>query len=219
MHMDLVLTCFVQSWQAGSTSASGTFFAQDPIAMSFYRAYDWVHLQTAVITGKLHILVTTTSSLRGVGEIEANTDFADCLGSFHVQQKRLEYLALHLFLSPIGELTEAQHEEAVWNLLSSLKALSDVSSQAFESFGVSHDCVAHTERILMRQKLEAQLYGMFPRMLFMHCPNERRHWRWLHNALPLAVTALSCHHAAWMQYSWLGDHAVDALTFTDLLAA
>ncbi|CBQ69888.1 conserved hypothetical protein [Sporisorium reilianum SRZ2] len=160
------------------------------------------------------------TSFEGIEAIATKPDLPTFLASFHVEQKRLEYIALHLFTSPVGQLTDARHEEAVWNLLSSLKDLSDVHGQAYDSFGAQYGgSVVGAQNVLMRHKLGTQLYGMFPRMLFMYCPNDRRHWRWLNNALPLAVTALSCHHAAWMQCGWLGDHAVDALTFADLLAA
>lgn len=171
------------------------------------------------MTGQLLVIVTTTSGSQDVGAIAASNDFASFLASLHVEQKRLEYTALHLFISPIAAMTDAQHEEAIWNLLSSIKSLSEASTQGFDFFGVPYYAAVSSQRVLMRNKLGTQLYGMFPRMLFMHCPNERRNWRWLRNALPLAATALSCHHAAWMQYSWLGDHVVDVLTFSDLLAA
>lgn len=177
-------------------------------------------VETAVMTGKLHIQVTTMSSFEGIEAIASKSDLSTFLASFHVEQKRLEYVALHLFTSPIGELTDDRHEEAVWNLLRSIKDLSDVNSQSFNTFYVPNNGSTSTQQdTLMRHKLGTQLYGMFPRMLFMYCPNDRRHWKWLSNALPLAVTALSCHHSAWRQYGWLGDHAVEALTFADLLAA
>uniref|UniRef100_V5ECW2 Zn(2)-C6 fungal-type domain-containing protein n=1 Tax=Kalmanozyma brasiliensis (strain GHG001) TaxID=1365824 RepID=V5ECW2_KALBG len=245
MRLDTALTCFVQSWQAKASALTGFLDVQDAVALSFCRAYEWVHLrksmtfmlnefqqfgteadsasgiraETAIMTGQLLVIVTTTSGFQNVGAIAASNDFTGFLASLHVEQKRLEYMALHLFISPIAAMTDAQHEEAIWNLLSSIKSLSEANTQGFDSFGVSHYAAGSSQRVLMRNKLGTQLYGMFPRMLFMHCPNERRNWRWLRNALPLAATALSCHHAAWMQYSWLGDHVLDVLTFSDLLAA
>ncbi|TKY88135.1 hypothetical protein EX895_002845 [Sporisorium graminicola] len=220
LRMDTVLACFMQVWQASFPNHSAAVTVHDTASMSFFRAYDWVHLQTAILTGKLHAQVTTMSSFEGIEAIASKVDLATFLSSFHVEQKRLEYIALHLFTSPMGELTDARHEEAVWNLLSSIKDLSDVNGQAYDAFGAQYSgSVAGAQHVLMRHKLGTQLYGMFPRMLFIYCPNNRRHWRWLNNALPLAVTALSCHHAACMQCGWLGDHAVDALMFADLLAA
>ncbi|KAJ9475580.1 hypothetical protein PHBOTO_005655, partial [Pseudozyma hubeiensis] len=207
LRLNTALTYFMQAWQAESTSTS--------IVPSTYG-----DIPTAVMTGKIHIQITTMSSFEGVESIASKSHLGAFLASFHVEQKRLEYVALHLFTSPLGELTDARHEEAVWNLLRSIKELSDVNSQSFDTFGV-HDHAnfsAHRD-VLTRHKLGTQLYGMFPRMLFLYCPNNRRHWRWLSNAVPLATTALSCHHAAWLQCGWLGDHAVDALTFADLLAA
>ena len=172
------------------------------------------------MAGKLHVQATSMTSFEPIESIAAKVDLPTFLASFHVEQKRLEYLALHLFTSPIGELSDAKHEEAVWSLLSSIKDLSDVNIQSFNAISVtSTSSSVNAQRVLMRHKLGTQLYGLFPRMLFMHCPNERRHWRWLNNALPLAMTALSCHHAAWCQSGWLGDHAFDALMFADLLAA
>lgn len=107
------------------------------------------------------------------------------------------------------------------NLLKNIKQLSDVKTQSMDRFGVSMDNTSASAQrdVLKRLKLGTQVYGMFPRMLFLYCANERCGSRWLSNAVPLAATALSCYYAAWMQCGWLGDHAVDGLTFADLLTA
>lgn len=69
--------------------------------------------ETAIMTGKLQIQATTLSSFEGMEAIASKPDVGSLVSSLHVEQKRLEYVALHLFTSPMGELSEARHEEAV----------------------------------------------------------------------------------------------------------
>ncbi|SPO30147.1 uncharacterized protein UTRI_05986 [Ustilago trichophora] len=218
LRMTTVLTCFMQAWQTQASSDASMVVGVVPIA--FRRAYDWVRLQTAIITGKLHIHATSAlNSFEGIESIACKNDFSTFLASLSVEQKRLEYLALHIFTSPSDALTDTGHDEAVWQLLRSIKELSDVFSQTSERFSVSLSTAVNSKHALMRQKMGVQLYGMFPRLLFIYCPNDRRHWRWLANAAPLAVTALGYHGAAWGASRWTGDCVGDAVGFADLLAA
>lgn len=175
--------------------------------------------ETAITTGKLHIQATTLSSFEGVEAIACKSDWPTFLASLCVEQKRLEYVGLHLFTSPLGASSDAWHEDCVWQLLRSIKEVSDVFTQSLDTFGVSMDAAENSRQALLRQKTGVQIYGMFPKTLFMFCPNERRHWRWLSNAAPLAMTALGCLHAAWIGSKWVGDHVGDAVGFADLLAA
>ncbi len=135
-----------------------------------------------------------------------------------VEQKRLEHVALHLFTLPSTSLSEEHHAQAIWSLLSSIKQLSETFEQSFDTFSTTSTAFTNSQAALLKNKIGVQLYGIFPRLLFSFGERKGRHDRWLFNAVTLAGAALSMYHAAWSQSGWLGDHSLDALTFTDLLA-
>ncbi len=210
----------------------------------FYRAYSWIHLreyfpfrtasrtiarltlmscsrghaETAITGGSLQIEVSSVLSLDAMDASRCKLDMRSFASAFQVEVARLEYQTLCLFSLPTGCLTDMQHAEAVWTLLTTLKQLSDVLEQRTLLLGAGFDSATPEQDGLLRSKLAVQLYGVFPRLLARHNA-DRRLWRWLANAGPLAATALSLYHFAWAQFGWLGDHALDAATLADLLAA
>jgi hypothetical protein len=176
------------------------------------------HAETAIMGGSLQIEVSSVISLDTMDASRCKLEMRSFASSFQVEVARLEYQTLCLFSMPTGCLTDMQHAEAVWALLTTLKQLSDVLEQRTLLLGAGFDSATREQDGLLRAKLAVQLYGVFPRLLARHNA-DRRLWRWLANAGPLAATALSLYHFAWVQFGWLGDHALDAAVLADLLAA
>lgn len=174
--------------------------------------------ETAILTGKLHYQFSCISTSEGLEASACRTDFRTFLAACSVEQKRLEHVALHLFTLPSTSLSEEHHAQAIWSLLSSIEQLSETFEQSFDTFSTTSTAFTNSQAALLKNKIGVQLYGIFPRLLFSFGERKGRHDRWLFNAVTLAGAALSMYHAAWSQSGWLGDHSLDALTFTDLLA-
>lgn len=246
VRLDDVLTYFMQTWEQGAATDPTALLGVIPVSVyidtyhlvrrllrlmsllgiiatskqiSFRRMYDWIHLQTAIMTGRIYVQMTTTTSFEGIAAIAFKQDFQTFLAACLIEQKRLECNAIHLFTMPLGTVTDTHHHDAVWKLLCDLKQLALVFTQSFDSFVTSVNVSTNTRQALMRQKLGMQIYGLFPCVLYKHCTNDRRHSRWLSNAMNLASAALSYHQSALVQSGWVGDHAYDAITFVDLLTA
>ncbi|KAJ1019341.1 hypothetical protein NDA13_006257 [Ustilago tritici] len=217
VRLDNVLTHFMQVWEKAASADPAALLGVIPI--SFRRMYDWMHLQTAIMSGKLHIQLTRCTSFEGIDAIASKSDFQTFLAACHVEQKRLEYDAIHLLAMLRGTITDDILHDAVQKLLCELKHFADVFADRSDSFVTSVNVAINTRQALMRQKLGIQLYGLFPRMLHKYCPNDRQHSRWLINATQLASITLSYHRSAFVHTEWLGDHAHDALTFVELLNA
>ncbi|SAM85946.1 uncharacterized protein UBRO_07863 [Ustilago bromivora] len=217
VRLDNVLTHFMQVWEKAASADPAVLLGVIPI--SFRRMYDWMHLQTAIMSGKLHIQLTRCTSFEGIDAIASKSDFQTFLAACHVEQKRLEYDAIHLLAMLRGTITDDILHDAVQKLLCELKRFADVFADRSDSFVTSVNVAINTRQALMRQKLGIQLYGLFPRMLHKYCPNDRQHSRWLINATQLASITLSYHRSAFVHTEWLGDHAHDALTFVELLNA
>ena len=178
-------------------------------------------LESAILLKKVYHPLPCSGQFDQVQTIGCKNSMATFLAVCQNEQKRLEYMAVHIFSIPSAALSETQHSEAVWTLLSNIRQLSERFEQGFETLasGASSTEVPATQQALLKNKLGAQIYGMFARVLYTFGADERRHSRWIANATHLASNALSFYASAWNQAGWLGDHMVDALTFGDLLAA
>ncbi|KAJ1037766.1 hypothetical protein NDA10_004977 [Ustilago hordei] len=231
VRLDNVLTHFMQVWEKAASADPAALLGVIPVSLgvnervaelalqsanvfpllrlcfhsqiSFRRMYDWMHLR----------------GFEGIDAIASKSDFQTFLAACHVEQKRLEYEAMHLLAMLRGTITDDILHDAVQKLLCELKHFADVFADRSDSFVTSVNVAINTRQALMRQKLGIQLYGLFPRMLHKYCPNDRQHSRWLINATQLASITLSYHRSAFVHTEWLGDHAHDALTFVELLNA
>lgn len=151
--------------------------------------------------------------------LDSTTFFEAFLATCHIEQKRLEYACLHLFTSPASAMPDKYHAESVEGLLITIKQLVERYEQNTSNLYLSINTATNALQALMRQKLGVQLYSMFPRMLFLYCPQDRRLRRWTDNAALLAAQAILLYQSAWLQSGWLGDHLSDAFTLAELLAA